>query len=242
MRIVIVSATSVIAKACVLEWARNGEHEFLLVGRSEARLEATAADLSLRCPGSKFEVLVVDFNSPASISSVVGEVFASPVDLALVAQGSLTVQERASQDLNYLQDQLMLNAVSASIFSEALATRFEMQGKGTLGIVGSVAGDRGRAYNYSYGASKAMLETYAEGLQQRFNDGSISVSLIKPGPTATPMTVNHQGPMADPSKVAKVIVAGLAARRRIIYAPKIWGLIMLVVRLIPFSIFKRLTF
>ena len=242
MRIVVVSATSVIAKACVLRWAETGTHEFALVGRSQSKLDETAADLRLRCPDSSFVTRVVDFGSTSSIGSVVAEVFATPVDLALVAQGSLTEQNIASTDLEYLQNELTLNAVSVGVFSEALATRFEVQGRGTLGIIGSVAGDRGRAYNYSYGAAKALVETYAQGLQQRFASGDIDVCLIKPGPTATPMTANHPGQMADPAKVAKVIVSGLVARRRVIYAPKFWRWVMLVVRLIPFVIFKKLTF
>lgn len=242
MRIVVVSATSVIAQSCVQVWAGAASHEFVLVGRSAERLGATATDLSLRFPTSTFSILVVDFNSADSILALVDSVGKTSVDLVLVAQGSLTDQARGSGDLAYLQAELELNAVSAAVVAEAFSGLLERQGFGTLGVIGSVAGDRGRAYNYSYGASKALLETYVQGLQQRFGSSPVAVCLIKPGPTATPMTATHVGKKAEPKAVAKIIVAGLKAKRRVIYAPGIWRLVMFVVRLIPFTIFKRLKF
>ncbi len=242
MRVVVVSATSVIAVACVKRLAETGSHEFVLVGRSKERLAVTANDLGLRFPASKFSVELVDFASTSSIGSMVANLSKSVIDLVLVAQGSLTEQKKASADLAYLWSELELNAVSVAVVAEAFAGVLATQGFGTLGVIGSVAGDRGRAYNYSYGASKALLENYTQGLQQRFGSSEVAVCLIKPGPTATPMTTSHAGKMADPNDVAKVIVAGLLAKRRVIYAPSLWRYIMLVVRLIPFAIFKRLTF
>lgn len=242
MRIVIVSATSVIAKSCVKVWASAASHDFILVGRSEERLKATALDFSLRFPTSTFSVQLIDFSSAAEIAKTVRSLGRETIDLVLVAQGSLTDQGKASSDLAYLQAELEVNAVSVAVVAEGFAGVLERQGHGTLGVIGSVAGDRGRAYNYSYGSSKALIEAYIQGLQQRFGASEVSVCLIKPGPTATPMTVTHTGKMADPSDVAKTIVSGLTAKRRIIYAPAIWGLVMLIVRSIPFSIFKRLRF
>lgn len=242
MRIVVVSATSVIAQSCVQVWAGAGSHEFVLVGRSKERLDATATDLALRFPTSRFTVALVDFNSPSSISALADSLGKDFVDVVLVAQGSLTDQARVSGDLAYLQSELEVNAVSAAVVSEAFAGLLERQGSGILGVIGSVAGDRGRAYNYSYGASKALLETYVQGLQQRFGSSSVAVCLIKPGPTATPMTATHIGNKANPMAVARVVVAGLKAKRRVIYAPRLWRLVMFVVRLIPFTIFKRLKF
>lgn len=242
LRIVVVSATSVIAKACIEVWAAADSHEFVLVGRSSDRLKATETDLALRFPESKFSSALVDFSSPASIGQLVSSLSKLPIDLVLVAQGSLTEQIKASSDLAYLQSELAINAVSVAVVAEAFAGALELQGYGTLGVIGSVAGDRGRAYNYSYGAGKALIETYTQGLQQRFGMSEVSVSLIKPGPTATPMTALHQGKMADPKAVAKLVVSGLAKKRRVIYAPTLWRIVMLVVRSIPFAIFKKLNF
>ncbi len=242
MRIVIVSATSVIAQHCILRWASQDSHEFVLVGRSRERLDAALTDLQIRFPNSVFSAAIVDFKSSESITDLASAVSKKPIDIVLVAQGSLTKQQKASGDLSYLQSELELNAVSVAVFLEAFAGVFEKQGKGTLAVIGSVAGDRGRVYNYSYGASKSLIETYTQGLQQRFAKLNVSVCLIKPGPTATPMTEGHSGRMAAPATVASVIVAGLARRRRVIYAPRVWGLVMFTVRLIPFWLFKNLKF
>ena len=242
MRIIVVSATSVIARSCLETWANSGSHDFVLVGRSIEKLESTAKDLSIRFPKSTFSVSLLNFASASSAQQLANQLARQPIDIVLVAQGSLTDQSLASTDLEYLKSELELNAVSAAVVAEAFAAVLERQGNGTLGVIGSVAGDRGRAYNYSYGASKALLETYVQGLQQRFANSKVQVSLIKPGPTATPMTVTHSGKMADPKVVAKSIVSGLSSGRRIIYAPGIWRLIMFVVRSIPFTIFKRLKF
>lgn len=242
MRILVVSATSAIARGCIEQWVASGSHEVLLVGRSNERLQAIEADLAIRFPNSKFSSLAMHLDSTDEIARLTSLLEKKPVDVALVAQGSLTDQKTASSHLDYLKSQLELNAVSAALFTEALANLFEKQGFGTLGVIGSVAGDRGRAYNYSYGAAKALLETYVQGLQQRLAGTKVAVSLIKPGPTATPMTATHTGKMADVNDVAKVIVAGMGKGKRVIYAPALWRLIMLVVRNIPFFIFKRLGF
>ncbi len=242
MRIVIVSATSLIAQNVAKVYAEKGGHEFVLVGRSLSKLGAVANDFRIRFPTSVFETVELDFESTDSIRAVSAKVFTSKVDLALIAQGSLTNQPKASADLDYLQQQLQLNAVSVALVAEEFADHLETQGGGTLGVIGSVAGDRGRAYNYSYGASKALIEIYCQGLQQRFAKSAVTVSLIKPGPTATPMTVDHDARKATPESVAKTIVSGLESGRRVIYAPSLWRVIMFVVRNIPYAIFKHLSF
>lgn len=242
MKIVVVSATSLIARNCIQVWAEQADHDFLLVGRDESRLKSTANDLAIRYPKSNFKVEVVDILNPSAVEAWCGKIGKTAFDLALIAQGSLTDQARATHSLDYLNLELSLNVNSTALFLEGFATLFENANHGQIGVFGSVAGDRGRAYNYSYGASKAMIATYVQGLQQRLASTNVTVSMIKPGPTATPMTVTHTGNMASPHQVAQVIVRGLAGRKRVIYAPRVWALIMFVVRLIPFTIFKRLHF
>ncbi|MEY2694224.1 MAG: hypothetical protein RL142_572 [Actinomycetota bacterium] len=242
MRILVISATSAIARSCVEVWAASGSHEFVLIGRDAAKLATVAADLEIRFPGSTFPVEVLDVQAVGEIEAMVHKLGAAQIDQVLIAQGSLTDQTRAKADLVYLEAELELNAVSAALWLEAFAGVLERQGFGNLAAIGSVASDRGRAYNYSYAAGKALLDVYVEGLQQRFADSKVKVCLIQPGPTATPMTSTHSGKMASPHAVAKVIVAGLARGKRRIYAPGIWRYIMLIVKLIPWTVFKRLNF
>lgn len=239
MKIVVFGATSQISQECIKIWARDGA-DFLLVGRSLDTLNEISADLQVRYPKLDVDTQELDFNDVKKVEKIFSS--AGEIDLCLVAQGSLTDQNRAVTDIQYLREELILNAVTAATVAQAALTKMEFQGKGTLGIIGSVAGDRGRAYNYAYGASKALLETYVEGMQQRIAGSSIQVCLIKPGPTATPMTANHKGKMAEAKIVATVIVDQLKQGKRVIYAPAIWKYIMLVVRRIPFFIFKKLKF
>lgn len=242
MRILVVSATSQIARSCVEVWAATGNHEFLLIGRDQDKLSSVTTDLALRFPSSSFQAEAMDIQSVSTIAEFVERLANSPLDQVLIAQGSLTDQKQASSDLAFLKSELELNAVSAALWTEALAGLFEQQGFGNLALIGSVASDRGRAYNYSYASAKALLDVYVQGLQQRFAGSKVTVSLIQPGPTATPMTRDHSGKMADSAVVAKAIISGLAKGKRRIYAPGLWRYIMLVVKLIPWFIFKRLTF
>lgn len=242
MRILVVSATSQIARSCIEVWAAKGNHEFILAGRDGGKLAGVAMDLALRYSGSTFSVEILDLQVASEIEALAEKLSAAPLDQVLIAQGSLTDQVRAKTDLEYLKAELELNAVSVAVWAEAFAGVLERQGFGNLGVIGSVASDRGRAYNYSYASAKALLDVYVQGLQQRFATSRVTVSLIQPGPTATPMTSTHNGKMAAPKAVAKVIVAGLSKGQRRIYAPGLWLYIMLIVRLIPWFIFKRLTF
>jgi short-subunit dehydrogenase len=180
--------------------------------------------------------------SPKAIQIALDEIFAKHVDIGFIAQGSLTDQASASSSLPYLESELGINVLSVALCLEQFARKFEEQGFGSLGVIGSVAGDRGRAYNYSYGATKAFVEKFVEGLQQRFATTEISVTLIKPGPTATPMTSKHLGRMSSPEGVAEDIVSAIQNRDQKIYTPRLWKYIMLIVKLIPFFIFKRLSF
>ena len=113
---------------------------------------------------------------------------------------------------------------------------------GTIALIGSVAGDRGRQSNYVYGAAKGMVTRYAQGLQHRFADSAVKVVLIKPGPTDTPMTAHLKGQgakLAPVESVAKQMVDGIAAGKPVVYAPKKWWLIMMIIRHLPGFIFNK---
>jgi decaprenylphospho-beta-D-erythro-pentofuranosid-2-ulose 2-reductase len=104
----------------------------------------------------------------------------------------------------------------------------EERNQGTLAIIGSVAGDRGKKSNYVYGAAKGLLARYVQGLQHRFAKSNVKIVLIKPGPTDTPMTAEMKAKgvkMASAEVVAQIIVVGINQGEAIIYAPKKWGAI-----------------
>jgi len=190
------------------------------------------------------QALVVNFMDPVSIQSFVAEQSRQGAfDLAMIAHGSLPDQVACQQDIDLVDQALALNGVSPALFAEAIAAAMIEQGSGTLVIVGSVAGDRGRKSNYVYGAAKGLLERYAQGLQHRLPGSGVTLCLVKPGPTRSPMTshlVESGMPLADISDVANAIVKGVDKGRAVIYAPGKWALIMLVIRHLPRFVFNRL--
>lgn len=243
-RILIVGATSTLAERCARLWLEQGPADIVLVGRDAARLERVAMDLRVR--GADVRVRAVDMQDPEAIRTLADGVFdAGPVDVALVAHGLLPDQEACQGDLSRCCEALIVNGVSPALFAEAIAGRMERAGQGRLGLIGSVAGDRGRKTNYIYGAAKGLLARYAQGLQHRLAGSGVTVTLILPGPTATPMTEHLQGakgapPLADAGEVARLMVDAIGQGRAVCYAPGKWAPIMLILRHLPRFIFNRL--
>ena len=241
-RIVIIGATSSIAEHCARLWAKEPT-DFSLVGRQQGRLDLIAADLKVRSPQSRISTYLRNFVDPEAIKSTVAALCSTPVDIVLIAHGSLPEQQACQSNLTLCQSTIEINAVSPVLFAEAFAEHLEKQKHGTLAIIGSVAGDRGRKSNYVYGAAKGLVARYTEGLQHRFANTGVRVVLIKPGPTDTPMTAELKAMgsnMASPNAVAQCIIDGIAKNQRVIYAPKIWSLIMLVIRHLPAFIFNKM--
>jgi short-subunit dehydrogenase len=163
--------------------------------------------------------------------------------VALVAHGVLPVQAEALADSRVAQLCWQTNFVSAAALLEAVARRMEDAGQGTLGVLSSVAGDRGRSANYVYGASKAALSTYASGLGQRLAKKGIRVVTVKPGPVATPMTVgrtSRPGLLADVDDVGRRVHRALESGWRVVYAPAYWRLVMGLLKLLPTALFEKM--
>ena len=239
--VVVVGATSGIAVACARRWNREDVH-FVLLGRSRDRLERVADDLRVRNPRATVDTQQADLTDPAAIAATVdGLAPGEQVDLALIAHGVLPDQSTASADLTVAAESFSVNAQSPALFAEAFAGRMERAGHGALVIIGSVAGDRGRKSNYTYGAAKSMLETFTRGLQHRLAGSPVTVLLVKPGPTSTPMTA-HLGArgLASPDDVARDVDRAVARGVRTVYTPKKWRPIMGVIRVLPDVVFDRL--
>ncbi|XHS80293.1 SDR family NAD(P)-dependent oxidoreductase [Burkholderiaceae bacterium UC74_6] len=243
-KIVIVGASSSMAEHCARLWAKAGAAQFVLIGRNLARLETVAQDLRVRGPHVAVEVRSVDFELAQDIAALVSEIASQgAIDVALIAHGALPDQAQCQDELAQAAQALSINGVSPVLFAEAFAGVMQRAGRGALAIIGSVAGDRGRKSNYVYGAAKGMVDRYAQGLQHRLAGSGVSVTLIKPGPTDTPMTshLKQQGAkLASVESVAQDIVDGIAAGRAQVYAPKKWALIMAVIRSLPRPIFHKM--
>jgi decaprenylphospho-beta-D-erythro-pentofuranosid-2-ulose 2-reductase len=243
-RIVVIGATSVIAEHCCRLWVQSGPCDLVLVGRDAARTERIAEDLRVRGSGTTVDVMTANFVDHNDILRVTeAATAAGRVDIVLIAHGVLPEQS-LNQDIAFCNDTLQINAVSPALFAEAFAGVFAKANHGTIAIIGSVAGDRGRKANYTYGASKGLLDRYAQGLDHRFAGTGVSVVLLKPGPTDTPMAADHKAKgrkLASAEDVARTLVNGIDAKKAVVYAPRIWELIMLIVRNIPRIVFNRLS-
>ena len=243
-RFIIIGATSSIAEHCARLWIAEAPINLTLVGRDASRTKSIADDLKVRSPGSAITVVSGNLVEPDSIQRLVDQILKDGnADCALIAHGSLADQSACQQDLALTAEELSINGISPVLFAEAIANSMVRAGHGTLGVIGSVAGDRGRKSNYVYGAGKGLIARYAQGLQHRLAGTGVTVTLIKPGPTRTPMTAHlgDSGPsLADVAKVAATIVSGMEKRRNVVYAPRRWWVIMMIIRHLPRFIFNRM--
>ncbi|MDO9454431.1 MAG: SDR family NAD(P)-dependent oxidoreductase [Stagnimonas sp.] len=242
--ILIVGATSAMAEQSARLWAARGDVRLVLLGRDAQRLEAIAQDLRVRGQAVKTLTYVLDFESAVAIGALVRTVTqVAPIDIALIAHGHLPDQPACEGDLGLAARELSINGVSPVLFAEAIAGAMQSAGRGALAVIGSVAGDRGRKSNYVYGAAKGLVERYVQGLQHRLATTAVRVTLVKPGPTDTPMTAHLKlggAKLADVGAVARRIVAATDAGRPVLYTPAKWAIIMTVIRNLPRAIFHRM--
>lgn len=243
-RIVIVGATSAIAEHCARLWLAKQAVDLTLVGRDAGRLDRVAKDLKVRSPESNIRVVETKFFDVAAINGAVDSIVATGgVDIVLIAHGSLPDQADCQDDLGSCREALEINAISPVLFAEAFAKHMAKINRGVIALIGSVAGDRGRKSNYVYGAAKGLVTRYAQGLQHRFAGSGVSVVLVKPGPTDTPMTARIKaqgGKLATVEDVSMTIVTAIDRKRETVYAPGKWAIIMQVIRHLPSFIFKKL--
>ncbi|MGR9053746.1 MAG: SDR family NAD(P)-dependent oxidoreductase, partial [Gammaproteobacteria bacterium] len=187
--IVVIGATSAIAEQCARLWIGRKPSKLTLVGRNIAKTRNIADDLKVRSPNVVIEVLTTDFVDPKAVQALTDTIASKgPLDIVLIAHGSLPEQSVCQRDLGACREALTVNGISPALFAEAFAGALDRQGHGTLAVIGSVAGDRGRKSNYVYGAAKGLVTRYVQGLQHRFAGSAVKIVLIKPGPTDTPMT------------------------------------------------------
>ena len=243
-RIVIIGATSAIAEHCARLWLAQQPADLTLVGRDTQRIERVATDLMVRSPQSEIRVVQAEFLNPEAINATVLDIVKSGrVDIVLIAHGSLPEQTECQNDLQSCHDALGINGVSPVLYAEAFAKEMEIANHGTIALIGSVAGDRGRKSNYVYGAAKGLVTRYAQGLQHRFAGSGVKVVLIKPGPTDTPMTAHLKTSgvkLANVEAVSKSIITAINNGAAVEYTPSKWRLIMMIIRHLPAIFFNKL--
>jgi len=241
-KILIVGATSAIAEACARQWAQRGDKLFL-AARNEAAMRSVADDLKAR-GAVAVGLQVFDASNLSQHGELIqaANQFMGGLDTVLVAHGTLSDQARAQTDVGYALKEIAVNGTSVVSLMTLAGEQLAAQGQGTIAVISSVAGDRGRQSNYVYGSAKALVSAFASGQRQRLRKVGVNVMTIKPGFVDTPMTASFKkGALwAKPEKVASDILAGIDKGRSVVYTPGFWRLIMLIIKHIPEFVFVKL--
>lgn len=241
-KILIIGATSAIAEHCARIWAANGD-AMHLVARNEQHVKTIAADLKVR-GASEVTTYCTDLNVFDKHEEVLNSADGAmgSIDIVLIAHGTLSNQKGCELSSKETLEEIQTNALSTISLLTLIANRFEARKSGTICVISSVAGDRGRASNYVYGSAKAMVTAFTSGLRQRLHKSNVSVVTIKPGFVDTPMTSEFKKGFlwAKPTVVSAMIVKAIAKRRDVVYSHFYWRLIMRVIAEVPETLFKRI--
>ena len=241
-RILITGAASAIAQATARLYAKEGASLFL-VDRDSTRLAAVANDLKVR-GATQVHTKTLDLNQFAQHQALLDEAIGQlgSIDIALIAHGTLPKQKECEQSWEKTSAELTTNFISAASLLTRLANYFETKQAGTIAVISSVAGDRGRASNYVYGSAKGALTIFTDGLRNRLHKRGVHVLTIKPGFVDTPMTADFKKGFlwAKPEAIARGIYRAIEDKEDKVYLPGFWRLIMFAIRNIPERIFKNM--
>jgi short-subunit dehydrogenase len=243
MNILIIGATSAIAQATARQFTQE-KPAFFLVARAKDKLAIVADDLRAR-GASRCETYCLDVDQLEDYAAMVKAAYdaCGIFDIILIAHGVLTPQAQASESPSVTAGCMLTNATSIMALTAHLLPHLKQARRGCLAVISSVAGDRGRAALYTYGAAKAALNVFLQGVRGELLPFGVRVLTIKPGYVDTPMTkqIKKNILFAPVERVGKrisdVIRSGKGGE---IYVPRFWWLMMTILRLIPESIFLRL--
>lgn len=241
--ILVLGGSSEIAGAIVRALPRERLARVVLAGRPGPSLEAAAAALqSEGVPG--VVTAAFDARDTATHESFVDNAFdAGDIDVVMLAFGVLGEQAEYEADPETAVAAAQVNYVGAVSVGLHVARRLRAQGRGTLVVLSSVAGDRPRRSNFVYGSTKAGLDAFAQGLADALHGSGAHVLVVRPGFVRTRMTTGlPEAPLTvDPDAVAAVVVAALRrGRSATVYAPGALRVLMTGLKALPRPVFRRL--
>jgi len=260
-KVAFLGATKGMGRALARRMAARGDALFLL-GRDVEDLRRSAHDLDLRgggggsaCGGGSaggararapVSVAACDLEKPEQFAPALDQAEAAlgGLDTVVVTGGLFATQDRLETDADLARRLLTVDFANTVVFCEEARRRLLARGGGTLCVFSSVAGERGRKPVVLYGAAKAGLSHYLEGLDHKFRAQGLKVVTVKPGFVKTSMTDGLPTPpfAGEPDAVARTVFAALERGTPVVYAPPIWGLVMLVIRLLPRFVMRKLGF
>lgn len=249
MKAVVLGGTSGMGRALARQLSARGDAVFLL-GNLPEELERSAADLSARQPRGAAPATVgfaeCDLERPQGFSAALDAADAAlgSFDTVIVSAAMFASQAQLEQDHELTRRLLTVNYAHTVLFCELVRERLLGRGGGRLTVFSSVAGDRGRKPVGIYGSSKAGLSVYLEALDHKYHAAGLSVLCVKPGFVKTGMTAGLKPPpfAGEPEQVAADVLAAMERRRPLLYTPRMWALVMLVIRLLPRFVMRKINF
>lgn len=244
---IIVGASSGIGEALAVELGRRG-YQLALVARRAPELDAIAARLNASAPGTSraYPHDVRDYDAAPELFTRIQQDFGgAPLMLMIYASGAMPAARAGAWPFEAEREMIETNLIGAMRWLSLGAEAFTRQGRGALVGVSSVAGDRGRKGNSGYMASKAGLSVYLESLRYRLARRGVRVVTIKPGFVATAMIGDKQPPrplLISPQQAARRIAEVCERGPEVVYVPARWAAIMTIVRALPASVMKRMSF
>lgn len=244
MNVVILGATRGMGRAVARALAGRGDALFLL-GRNADDLARSAADLVARGAPSCGHASC-DLEKPESFEPALAAAAATlgRIDTVVVSAALFGTQDELERDPTLAERVLRANFTNTVLFCEASRKRLLEAGGGTLCVFSSVAGERGRKPVVIYGAAKAGLSSYLEGLDHKFRAQGLRVVTVKPGFVKTEMTEGLKPPpfAGEPTSVAAAVVRAIDRGSPVVYAPLPWALVMGVIRHLPRAVMRRVGF
>lgn len=245
MNVALLGATRGMGRALARQLVERGDRVFLL-GRDLDDLARSARDLELRGAGTAIGTAACDLDDPAGFAAALesAEGTLGRLDAIVVSAGVYATQEELELDPTACERLLRIDFSHTILFCEEARRRLLAAGGGTLCVFSSVAGERGRSAVVIYGAAKAGLSHYLEGLDHRFHSQGLRVVTVKPGFVRTGMTAGLPVPpfAGEAEPVARRVMQALTRGSPVVYAPGVWRAIMAVIRALPRAVLRRTTF
>lgn len=239
--VLLVGATDGIGLALAREYLAR-RWRVAVLGRDPEKLDRVVRQLRSEAPRADLSGVVCDVTDAERVEPAFEEALRAlgQLDLMLYCAGIMATGRTAGERANAARAMLDVNATGAARFLELGAAYLAAAGRGHLAGLGSVAGDRGRRGNPGYGASKAALHTYLEGLRHRLHGSGVTVSTVKPGWVRTRMLGEDRPAAISPESAAAKIADGLERGREVFYVPAWWRAVGLALRWMPSFLFKRI--
>jgi decaprenylphospho-beta-D-erythro-pentofuranosid-2-ulose 2-reductase len=245
MRVAILGATKGMGRALARRAAERGD-EICILGRNPVDLERSVADLGVRGAGDSVGSVACDLEKPEMFVPAIEAARRAlgGLDAVVVTAATFASQEELEADPDLVERLLRIDFSNTVLFCEAAKKALLEEGGGTLCVFSSVAGERGRKPVIIYGAAKAGLTHYLEGLDHKHRADGLRVVTVKPGFVKTSMTAGLEPPpfAGEPDAVARRVLAAIDRGAPVVYAPAPWRLIMAVIRALPRALMRRLNF